>query len=185
MTKDGFWDKLKKSKIKCYETGCRKNHLHKKVNPETIREILRKNDFHLRKKAFINQKTQKVRMEFAENSLQRVRNSGKQFYLLTKTNIMYLDKTDVIVYGRNLGRNFWKKSSSTGQIRWWYHDGTMMVPWWCGYAWQHQEWKVLILSQPSWKHSSRTSESQSCKNFGFKNNLHFTMTIIQNILHIW
>jgi hypothetical protein len=43
-----------------------KNHLHKKVNSETVRGVLRKNDFHrrmTRKKAFISQKNQKFRME--------------------------------------------------------------------------------------------------------------------------
>jgi len=33
-------------------------------------------------------------------------NSGKQFYLLTEANIMYLIQMDVIMLGKNLGKNF-------------------------------------------------------------------------------
>ena len=50
------------------------NNFHKKVNPEIVRRVLRKNDYHgraARKKSFVSQKYQKARMEFAENYLRK------------------------------------------------------------------------------------------------------------------
>ena len=48
-------------------------------------------------------------MEFAESHLQKVWNSGKQFYFLMKENVMYLDQMGVIVCGEYLGKALKKK----------------------------------------------------------------------------
>jgi hypothetical protein len=69
------------------------NNFHKNVNPDIVRRVLRKNNFHgrvARKKSFVSQKYQKVRMEFAENHLRKGSNSEKQSCLLIKANIIYL-----------------------------------------------------------------------------------------------
>jgi hypothetical protein len=52
-----------------------------------------------RKKSFVSQKYQMARMEFAENHLGKMRNSEKQFFLLIKANIIYLDYMGVIMCG--------------------------------------------------------------------------------------
>jgi hypothetical protein len=54
---------------------------------------VKKNDFYgivARIKPFNSQKNHKVQMKFAENHYRGFQNSGKQFYLLTEANIMYL-----------------------------------------------------------------------------------------------
>jgi hypothetical protein len=72
MTKDGFQDKMKNNpKLSAVKLAAETEyHLHKKVNPEIVRRVLRQNDFHGRvgrKWSFISHKNQKVQMEFAEN----------------------------------------------------------------------------------------------------------------------
>lgn len=49
-------------------------HLHKKVNPETVRIVLRKHQLHgrvARKKPFISVKNQRARVEFAKEHLNK------------------------------------------------------------------------------------------------------------------
>jgi len=62
-----------------------------------------------RKKAFISQKkNQKFRKEFTVNHLQKGSEFWKTVLFVEETNIMYLDKTDIIMCGENLGKNFGK-----------------------------------------------------------------------------
>jgi hypothetical protein len=50
-------------------------------------------------------------MEFADSYLQKGSEFWKTVLFGDETNIMYLDKTDVIACGEILGKNFGKKSS--------------------------------------------------------------------------
>jgi hypothetical protein len=68
---------------------------------------LRKNYFHERV-ARIKPLVRKIR-KFKLNLQKTIQNSGKQFYLLTEANIMYLVQMDIIMCGENLGKNFIKK----------------------------------------------------------------------------
>ena len=55
-------------------------------------------------------------MEFADSHLQKGSELWKTLLFADETNIIYLDETDVIMCGENLGKNFGKKSSSIGQV---------------------------------------------------------------------
>lgn len=47
-------------------------------------------------------------MEFADDPLQKGSEFWKRVLFVEETNIMYLDKTDVIMCTENLGKNFGK-----------------------------------------------------------------------------
>jgi hypothetical protein len=68
------------------------------------------------KKAFISQKNQKFRMEFADNHLQKGSEFWKTVLFADETNIMYLDETEVIMCGEKTWERTWEKISSFGQI---------------------------------------------------------------------
>jgi len=69
------------------------NRVHKKVNSETVRRVLRRNNFHGRgsKHSFISQKNRNVRMEFAENHLQK----GSEFW----KKVLFADDNKYDVFG--------------------------------------------------------------------------------------
>ena len=77
------------------------NRMYKKVNPETVRRVLRKNDFHKigAKIPLLVTRIKRFEWNSQKTIYRRVRNSGKQFYSLMTTNIMYLDELDLIMYG--------------------------------------------------------------------------------------
>lgn len=64
-----------------------------------------------KKRPLLVRKNQMVRMEFADSYLQKGSEFWKTVLFGDETNIMYLDKTDVIACGEILGKNFGKKSS--------------------------------------------------------------------------
>lgn len=47
-------------------------------------------------------------MEFADNRLQKGSEFWKTLLFVEEINIMYLDKTDLIMFRENLGKNFGK-----------------------------------------------------------------------------
>jgi hypothetical protein len=85
------------------------NHVHRKVNPEAVHSILRKNDFQgivARIKPFISQKNQEVQMKFTESRLDR----GSEFW---KT-VSFADRSKYNVfgsYGHNCVWRTWERTT--------------------------------------------------------------------------
>jgi len=114
-------------------------------------------------------RNRKVWMEFAETIDRRLRNSGKQFYWLMTTNIMYLDQRDVIMFGEYPGKRLGQKV--------FVQRSDMVAAWWC------EEWEIFILAQAAWTDTFMETFFENIwkpvlKNLGFEKVLHFTLTMI-------
>jgi len=59
-----------------------------------------------KKSPSLDKEIQRFEWNSQKTIYRRVRNSGKETYLLTKANIMYLEEMDIIMCGENPGKNF-------------------------------------------------------------------------------